>query len=83
MEIARIYIKKEFHGRQGGRLLFHTAVAAAIKQKQHYIWLGVWENNPGAIAFYNKMGFRPVGHHIFTLGHDLQKDIIMRMDMGS
>jgi len=32
------------------------------------LWLGVWEQNPRGIAFYEKVGFRTVGHHAFLLG---------------
>ena len=41
------------------------------------IWLGVWERNPRAIAFYEKMGFATVGGHSFMLGRDLQHDLVM------
>jgi RimJ/RimL family protein N-acetyltransferase len=41
------------------------------------IWLSVWEENPRAIAFYRKMGFRDVGAGRFLVGADLQDDRIM------
>jgi ribosomal protein S18 acetylase RimI-like enzyme len=41
------------------------------------VWLGVWEHNPRAIAFYKKYGFISVGEHPFPLGGDLQRDIVM------
>jgi ribosomal protein S18 acetylase RimI-like enzyme len=41
------------------------------------VWLGVWERNPRALAFYEKMAFNRVGEHVFPLGHDPQRDIIM------
>jgi ribosomal protein S18 acetylase RimI-like enzyme len=41
------------------------------------VWLGVWERNPRAIAFYRKFGFREVGTHVFPLGNDPQRDIVM------
>jgi ribosomal protein S18 acetylase RimI-like enzyme len=40
-------------------------------------WLGVWERNPRAIAFYRKMGFAECGEHVFTLGHEPQRDVVM------
>jgi ribosomal protein S18 acetylase RimI-like enzyme len=40
-------------------------------------WLGVWERNPKAIAFYRKFGFQEVGEHVFPLGSDAQRDIVM------
>jgi ribosomal protein S18 acetylase RimI-like enzyme len=45
------------------------------------MWLGVWEHNPRAIAFYHKHGFVDVGDHVFLLGEDPQTDIIMELDL--
>jgi len=48
------------------------------------MWLGVWERNLRAIAFYAKCGFIDVGSHVFELGSDLQTDRIMwRSRIGS
>ncbi len=41
------------------------------------VWLGVWEKNENAIAFYNKMGFVRTGTHSFIMGDEEQKDYIM------
>jgi ribosomal protein S18 acetylase RimI-like enzyme len=41
------------------------------------VWLGVWERNPRAIRFYERNGFAAVGDHIFQLGSDPQRDLIM------
>lgn len=46
------------------------------------LWLGVWEHNARAIAFYHKCGFRFVGSHIFTLGSDPQTDLIMQRELA-
>ena len=42
-----------------------------------HVWLGVWEKNPRAIAFYKKFGFEQIGEHVFLLGSDPQRDIIL------
>ncbi len=42
------------------------------------IWLGVWEENPKAIRFYEKNGFVPFSRHIFKMGDEEQTDIMMR-----
>ncbi|GMS48098.1 hypothetical protein NUITMVRE34_13780 [Enterococcus gallinarum] len=49
---------------------------AKAKQKTS-LWLGVWEHNANALAFYNKMGFRRVGSHSFFMGDDEQTDYLM------
>jgi len=41
------------------------------------IWLGVWEHNPRALAFYKRWGFEIVGRQAFLLGQDLQQDFVM------
>ena len=40
-------------------------------------WLGVWEHNPRAISFYRKSGFVEAGEHVFPLGGDPQRDVVM------
>jgi ribosomal protein S18 acetylase RimI-like enzyme len=41
------------------------------------MWLGVWERNPRAVAFYRKYGFTRVGEHTFMLGADAQTDWVL------
>ena len=41
------------------------------------LWLGVWERNERAKAFYRKGGFVDVGAHVFMVGTDAQTDRIM------
>lgn len=78
MEISRIYVRKIFQGKNIGRMLFEKALSIAEEYCHIYIWLGVWENNPKAIRFYEKLGFKNAGSHLFKLGDDLQRDIIMK-----
>ena len=78
LEIHRIYVLHQFHGKKVGQL-FIDEVLKIVKQKPvAYIWLGVWEENHRAIAFYTKNGFTPFDKHIFTLGDDVQTDLLMR-----
>jgi ribosomal protein S18 acetylase RimI-like enzyme len=58
-----------------------NAVDAAAAARARTIWLGVWEHNPRAIAFYLKCGFVDVGRHPFQLGRDVQTDRIMSRDV--
>lgn len=81
IEIERIYVLKEFHGKQVGQLLFDKAVQLAKENHADYIWLGVWEKNPRAIKFYVKNGFVPFGTHLFKLGNDEQTDIMMKLQL--
>jgi len=47
------------------------------------MWLGVWEQNERAIAFYRRWGFLEFGHHAFMLGNDLQNDLLMARSVTS
>lgn len=79
LEIERIYVLKDFHGKQVGQVLFITALEIAKKIKASYMWLGVWEKNTRAIQFYKKNGFVEFDKHIFKLGNDEQTDIMMKL----
>jgi ribosomal protein S18 acetylase RimI-like enzyme len=56
-------------------------MAAALEMAQRggadRVWLGVWEHNPRAIAFYRKCGFDETGEQVFLLGRDPQRDLVM------
>lgn len=78
LEIERIYVLKEFHGKKVGQILYDKAIQVANKEDAVYVWLGVWEENPRAINFYKKNDFVEFDKHIFRLGDDDQTDIMMR-----
>ncbi|MEC1540382.1 GNAT family N-acetyltransferase [Bacillus subtilis] len=77
LEIERIYIKKKFQKHGLGKHLFNKAVDIALECNKKKIWLGVWEKNENAIAFYEKMGFIKTGAHSFYMGDEEQTDFIM------
>lgn len=78
LEIERIYVLKDYHGKKVGQILYEKAIQLAIDKKVEYVWLGVWEENPRAISFYKKNGFVEYDKHIFVLGDDEQTDILMK-----
>ncbi len=81
LEIERIYVPKEFHGKNVGQILYEKAMQIARRINADYVWLGVWEKNPRAINFYKKNGFVEFDKHIFKLGNDEQKDIMMKLKL--
>ncbi|HNL38834.1 MAG TPA: GNAT family N-acetyltransferase [Saprospiraceae bacterium] len=81
VEIERIYVQKEFHGKKVGQLLYKKALEVANQHKAAYVWLGVWEENLRAIQFYKKNGFVEFDKHIFKLGDDEQTDIMMKLPL--
>lgn len=82
LEIERIYVLKEFHGKKIGQLLYQKALDIAHQKKMKYVWLGVWEKNLRAISFYKKNGFVEFDKHIFVLGNDKQTDIMMKLELN-
>ena len=81
IEIERIYVAKEFHGKGLGSILLNKAIDIASIQKKSYIRLGVWEKNHKALLFYKRNGFYIIGKHSFFMGDDEQTDLIMRKDL--
>jgi ribosomal protein S18 acetylase RimI-like enzyme len=81
LEIERIYVLNEYHGKKVGQILYDKAIEIAKHKKADYIWLGVWEENPRAINFYKKNGFEEFDKHIFKLGEDEQTDIMMKLKL--
>ena len=81
LEIERIYVLQQYHGKQVGVLLYEQALTIAKERKAPFIWLGVWEENPRAIRFYQKQGFVEFGEHIFQLGDDAQRDVLMKLEL--
>jgi len=82
LEIERIYVLKEFHGKKVGQILYNKAIELAKEKNVEYVWLGVWEQNPRAIRFYEKNGFVAFDKHIFNLGNDEQTDIMMKLELN-
>jgi ribosomal protein S18 acetylase RimI-like enzyme len=81
LEIERIYVLTAYLGKKVGQLLYEQAMDVAHLLGKESIWLGVWEENPRAIRFYEKNGFVAFGTHAFKMGEDLQTDILMRKQL--
>jgi len=79
LEIQRIYVLQEFHGKKVGQLLLEETINIAKQTGVDYIWLGVWEENHRALQFYTKNGFVEFDKHLFILGDDQQTDLLMKL----
>jgi ribosomal protein S18 acetylase RimI-like enzyme len=77
VELARLYADRRWHGSGVGRELLERCFDRARAAGFETIWLGVWERNERAIAFYQKHGFEECGSHVFQLGSDPQIDLLM------
>ncbi len=80
-ELHRIYVSDEWHGKGVAQQLMAEVFSIAKGVGADKLWLGVWEENPKGIAFYTKCGFKPVGSHIYQVGSDPQKDLVLSIDM--
>lgn len=83
LELERIYVLNAFQGQKIGQLLFEKTIEIAQQAKIKFVWLGVWEENTGAIKFYEKNGFVAFSKHIFMLGDDPQTDIMMKIELNN
>ena len=77
LELKRLYVARAWHGRRVAQALMDAAIESARASGAQTLWLGVWERNPRAVAFYAKYGFVRVGEHTFTLGTDAQTDWVL------
>ncbi len=76
-ELWRFYVTREWHGRGIAQALMASVVTEAAGRGGQTLWLGVWERNSRARAFYGKCGFADVGEHVFLFGTDPQTDRVM------
>ena len=82
IELARLYVSQEWIGRGAGEALMRACVDEARRMGHQTMWLGVWEHNFRAQAFYRKWNFRVVGEHIFQVGSDPQTDLLMESELS-
>jgi ribosomal protein S18 acetylase RimI-like enzyme len=79
-ELWRVYVDRSRHGLGIGRQLLTRVGELAAEMSHEKIWLGVWERNLKAIAFYKKLGFNEVGCYEFHMDVEIQNVLVF---MGS
>jgi len=77
LEIARLYARRSSIGTGVGGALMQRAIDEARARGKDALWLGVWEHNARALAFYRRWQFFEGGTQPFLLGSDLQTDLVM------
>jgi ribosomal protein S18 acetylase RimI-like enzyme len=82
VEIERFYVDRRYHGTGVAQALMAALQDAAAAGAADVLWLGVWEYNPRAIAFYAKAGFTQVGERVFVLGRDPQRDLVLSKNLA-
>lgn len=75
-ELHRLYVSTASQGRGIGKALVRHAERAAVAAGAQWMWLGVWEHNPGARRLYAGLGYEGVGEHAFVIGDEVQSDLV-------
>ncbi|MFD1871255.1 GNAT family N-acetyltransferase [Hymenobacter bucti] len=82
LEIKQLYVAEAWIGTGLGAALMRRVLDLAQAENCTALVLGVWERNERAKAFYQRLGFREIGEHTFTLGADVQRDLILRKGLA-
>ena len=82
LEIKQLYVVEDWIGTGLGKALMRRTLDIAEAAHATALVLGVWEHNVRAQAFYQRFGFREVGEVAFTLGTDVQRDLIYRKGLA-
>lgn len=77
VELVRLYLAKASIGKGYGSQLMHAVFAQARELNCQTIWLGVYDRNVRAVAFYEHFGFVQVGTKEFVLGGRVYIDPVM------
>lgn len=81
IELKRIYALSRFHGTGLGSALMDVAIDEAKGSDR--LLLGVYRENPRAIAFYRKHGFELAGERRFEVGGTFYDDIVLARQLAS
>ena len=81
MELERIYVTSGYQGKGVGKRLLDAVFGIAKKNGIPFVWLGVWQENPKAVAFYERHGFKKIGTHPYDIGADRQTDWLMKKEV--
>jgi ribosomal protein S18 acetylase RimI-like enzyme len=79
-ELRKLYVDPQHHGKGVANALMQQALDW-LHPAADVVWLSVFSENPRAIAFYERWGFRQAGTQYFVVGQDHQKDLVMRRDL--
>ena len=81
LEIERLYILPHYKGLHLGSKLMKFALDLAKEKGKKRVWLGVWEHNEPAKAFYSHWGFTRFSQHTFPVGSDPQTDELWELTL--
>lgn len=81
IEIERMYVLAASKSMNVGNRLMSQCLDFATEHGYDVVWLGVWKDNHPAVRFYSRWGFEWFGYHTFVLGHDHQRDELMKKEI--
>ncbi len=81
IELEKIYVRKEAQGSQVAKMLMDTAIAFGKSKGNKFLYLGVWQENYRALAFYKKTGFEQFGTRQFQLGERICDDFLLKFEL--
>jgi ribosomal protein S18 acetylase RimI-like enzyme len=70
IQLEQIYFQREYKGQGFGKQAFRFLEKFCREKAAKQIWLGVWEENVEAIAFYKSQKFERVGSHPWKFEYD-------------
>ncbi|MEX2029512.1 MAG: GNAT family N-acetyltransferase [Anaerolineales bacterium] len=77
IELGRLYLEQSVIGKGYGAALMRSCLGEADRLGCETMWLGVWEENHRARAFYKKWGFQDMGTYEFEIGGKVDHDPVM------
>jgi len=78
LQLARIYVVRQWHGRGAGPFLLQTSLDHAKLGGHDALWLQVWDRNMRARRFYEKHDFLPVGTHPYQFADEWEDDLVLQ-----
>ena len=76
-EVTRFYVDAPAHGRGVAQAMLAEVERRVCAHGVVALWLSVWQEQPQAVRFYEKAGFRRAGTLVFVVGDDPKDDWLM------
>lgn len=76
LQLWRLYLDQRFIGQGLGARLMAAVQAQARQRGARTLWLGVYDRNVRAVAFYERFGFAQAGTSEFLFGGRIYSDPI-------
>jgi ribosomal protein S18 acetylase RimI-like enzyme len=83
LQLWRLYVRPDFHGKGVARTLTGRALVHAHAKGNDVVWLGVDPANERALGFYRKCGFRNAGSACLHGDDAAHEDRILACMLGA